>query len=75
MRLNIVRASWISGEAGAARGGPIAKAKIMPKIHATTSLVLRAKTTHLHLGFNAAKGGDPMSHGSAGRSERGVRAA
>ncbi len=31
------------------------------------------RKTHLHLGFNAAKGGDPMSHGSAGRSERGVR--
>ena len=32
-----------------------------------------AHKNHLRFGFNAAKGGDPMSHGSAGRSERGVR--
>ena len=48
-------------------------ARRLPNVHRITSLAFHLAKTHIRLGFNAAKGGDPMSHGSAGRSERGVR--
>ena len=45
----------------------------LSKLTTITSLVYRLEPQHDVCAINAAKGGDPMSHGSAGRSERGVR--
>jgi hypothetical protein len=50
-------------------------ARRLPNIHRITRLAFGARLTHSVRGFNTAKGGDPMSHGSAGRSEDGVRKA
>ena len=46
--------------------------KITPS-ESITSLVLGFEPPHVVLGNNAAKGGDPMSHGSAKGSEKFVR--
>jgi hypothetical protein len=42
----------------------------LPNLNCNTRLALRTRVTHVVLGFNAAKGGDPMSHGSAEGSVR-----
>ena len=70
------RGSTVGGDCSSCRGLPRlihAKRGSLPIIHVITSLAFAQTKTHLRCGFNAAKGGDPMSHGSAGRSERGVR--
>jgi hypothetical protein len=41
----------------------------LPKLTTITSLVYRSEPPHVANGNNAAKGGDPMSHGSAKRSD------
>ena len=55
-----------AGHSKLARSG--AKHRRLPKLTTITSLVYRLQPQHVEHGFNAAKGGDPMSHGSAERS-------
>ncbi len=69
-------AAAVGGSRAGCRGLPRlagAKRRSVTNIHIITSLALSLTKNHLRFGFNAAKGGDPMSHGSAQRSERGVR--
>jgi len=57
----------------AALGGSNTKCKRLRPFYTITSLVLSLDTQHVVLAINAAKGGDPMSHGSAGGSVKFVR--
>jgi hypothetical protein len=49
-----------------------AKLERIADLQRITRLVIPPTSNHSAFSFNAAKGGDPMSHGSAQRSERGV---
>ena len=48
--------------------GPARSERGLSKLTTITSLVYRLEPQHVVLAINAAKGGDPMSHGSAERS-------
>jgi hypothetical protein len=77
--------AWIASARAAGRSGSRSCCRGLPKLrirHAKleriadlqriTRLVIPPTSNHSAFSFNAAKGGDPMSHGSAQRSERGV---
>jgi hypothetical protein len=53
--------------------GRRAKRRELRKLNRITSLVLHGEPQHVVASFNAAKGGDPMSHGSAEGSVKFVR--
>ena len=63
-----------AGDRGLPRLNPLARSEEVCRMFTALQVLRLAQQKLIFLsGFNAAKGGDPMSHGSARRSERGVR--